>query len=57
MVRDGRVAARDGTELTFRVDTLCTHGDTPGAADLTRLLREGLEREGVAVAPLAPFAT
>lgn len=54
MVREGRVVARDGTELTFRVDTLCTHGDTPGAAALTRLLREGLQREGVVVAPLAP---
>lgn len=53
LVRDGRVVARDGTELTFRVDTLCTHGDTPGAGELTRLLREGLEREGVDVVPLA----
>lgn len=52
MVRDGRVAARNGAELTIRVDTLCTHGDTPGAENLTRLLREGLERVGVTVAPL-----
>jgi UPF0271 protein len=53
LVREGRVTARDGSELTFHVDTLCTHGDTPGAGALTRLLREGLEREGVSVAPLA----
>ena len=53
MVREGRVTARDGAELRFQVDTLCTHGDTPGAAELTRLLREGLQREGVSVAPLA----
>jgi UPF0271 protein len=52
MVRDGRVTAKDGSELTFRVDTLCTHGDTPGAPELTRLLREGLQREGVSVLPL-----
>ena len=52
MVRDGRVTAKDGTELTFHVDTLCTHGDTPGANELTRLLREGLQREGVAVLAL-----
>ena len=49
MVRDGRVIARDGSELPIQVDTLCTHGDTPGAEELTRLLREGLEREGVNV--------
>jgi UPF0271 protein len=53
MVREGRVTARDGSDLRFQVDTLCTHGDTPGAAELTRLLREGLQREGVSVAPLA----
>ena len=52
MVREGRVTAKDGSELTFQVDTLCTHGDTPGANELTRLLREGLQREGVAVLPL-----
>ena len=49
MITEGRVTARDGSELQFHVDTLCTHGDTPGAGNLTKLLREGLEREGVAV--------
>ncbi len=49
MIKEGRVTARDGAELQFHVDTLCTHGDTPGAGNLTKLLREGLEREGVAV--------
>jgi UPF0271 protein len=52
MVRDGRVVARDGSELTIQVDTLCTHGDTPGAEELTRLLREGLEREGIEVSAI-----
>jgi 5-oxoprolinase (ATP-hydrolysing) subunit A len=52
MVTDGGVTARDGTRLSLRVDTLCVHGDTPGAAELTRRLREGLERQGVAVASL-----
>ena len=49
MIKEHRVTARDGSELQFHVDTLCTHGDTPGAGNLTRLLREGLEREGVSV--------
>ena len=49
MVRDGRVIARDGSELAIQVDTLCTHGDTPGAEELTSLLRQGLEREGIGV--------
>jgi 5-oxoprolinase (ATP-hydrolysing) subunit A len=49
MVVDGRVTASDGSEVTMKVDTLCTHGDTPGAFELTRLLRERLTRAGVSV--------
>jgi UPF0271 protein len=50
---DGRVAAIDGTEIVMHVETICTHGDTPGAQALTRALRAGLERAGVAIAPVA----
>jgi UPF0271 protein len=53
LVRDGRVTCSDGTEIAMRVDTLCTHGDTPGAAELTRRLREGLQRAGIAVSAAA----
>jgi UPF0271 protein len=49
MIRNARVTAIDGSELSFSVDTLCVHGDTPGAADLVRLLRDGLEAEGIGV--------
>jgi UPF0271 protein len=52
MALGGGVMATDGSPLALRVDTICTHGDTPGAHELTRLLRAGLEREGVAVAPV-----
>jgi UPF0271 protein len=52
MIADGRVTATDGSVLTFRVDTLCVHGDTPGAADLVRQLRQGLEQRGVTVRPI-----
>ena len=43
------VTATDGSTLSLPVDTLCVHGDTPGAAELTRRLRDGLEQRGVAV--------
>lgn len=52
MARGGGVTATDGTEVALRVHTICTHGDTPGANELTRLLRAGLEREGVRIAPV-----
>lgn len=54
MVTDGVVTASDGSRLEMRVDTICTHGDTPGAQSLTRALRAGLERAGVTVAAVAP---
>jgi UPF0271 protein len=49
MARDGVVTASDGGDIPMRVQTICTHGDTPGSHELTRLLRAGLEREGIAV--------
>jgi 5-oxoprolinase (ATP-hydrolysing) subunit A len=53
MATDGVVSASDGSKIDMRVDTICTHGDTPGAQSLTRALRAGLERAGVTVAAVA----
>ena len=52
MAVDDRVAASDGSDLEIHVETICTHGDTPGAQALTRALRAGLERAGIAIAPV-----
>jgi UPF0271 protein len=43
------VTAVDGTIVTLDVDTICVHGDTPGADDLASWLRAGLEAAGVTV--------
>jgi UPF0271 protein len=56
MVRESRVTARGGAEIPLQIDTLCVHGDTPGAATLARALREGLEAAGVQVAPAGGIA-
>ena len=53
MVQQGKVTAVDGSEISLQVDTLCTHGDTPGAHGLVRRLREGLQQQGIAIAPPA----
>jgi UPF0271 protein len=47
MVRDGEVVARDGSTLPIHVDTICVHGDTPGAAQLAAAVRIALEEAGV----------
>ena len=53
MVRDGRVRARNGVEIQLHVDTLCVHGDTPGADRLAAALHQGLESAGIEVMPVA----
>jgi 5-oxoprolinase (ATP-hydrolysing) subunit A len=47
MVRDGEVAARDGSMLSLRADTICVHGDTPAAARLAAAVRTALEAAGI----------
>jgi UPF0271 protein len=49
MAREGVVTSTDGRDVPMRVQTICTHGDTPGSHELTRLLREELERSGIVV--------
>jgi UPF0271 protein len=56
MATGGGVTATDGSDVALRVHTICTHGDTPGAHELTRLLRAGLEREGIRVAAVGSAA-
>jgi UPF0271 protein len=53
LARDGFAIASDGSRVTVRPDTICLHGDTPGAAAIARRVRERLTREGIAVAPLS----
>jgi UPF0271 protein len=52
LAREGGVRSVDGQWLALQPDTICVHGDTPGAAALARAIREALERAGVRVAPL-----
>ena len=49
LVTDHALVALDGTRLAIAPDTLCVHGDTPGAALLAEHLRRGLEQSGVSV--------
>jgi UPF0271 protein len=49
MVRERAVTAEDGAIVALDVDTICVHGDTPGAAALARGVRAALEQAGVVV--------
>ena len=49
MVKERTVTAIDGTIVNLSLDTICVHGDTPGADDLAARLRAGLEAAGLTV--------
>jgi UPF0271 protein len=53
MIRDGIVLSTTGQEIRLAVDTICVHGDTPGAAELTRQIRAGLDAAGISVRSFA----
>jgi UPF0271 protein len=53
MVKDKEVIATDGSVIALQADTMCLHGDTPGAADHARAVRRGLEAAGIRVASLS----
>ena len=52
LVQDGEVIARTGDVVALRCDTMCVHGDTPGAGTLAARIRSSLEAGGVRVLPL-----
>ena len=54
MVRDGVIEAIDGTMTQIDAQSICVHGDSPGAVAIAQRLRALLEESGHAVQPFAP---
>jgi UPF0271 protein len=48
----GQVTASDGSLVTIRAESICCHGDTPGAVEIAAAVRRAMEGEGVTVAAL-----
>ena len=46
MLREGAVITTGGKRLATPIDSICVHGDTQGAAELARRLRDGLIAAG-----------
>ena len=63
MIHDGELAAErmlkmlgadaiiteSGRHIPTRIDTICLHGDTPGAAQMARIIRERLIAGGITI--------
>ena len=54
LLRDREIVAIDGTPIDVRADSICIHGDTPGAVVLARRVRAAIDSDRVKIAPFAP---
>jgi len=50
LVREGVIEAVDGSMVRVEADSICVHGDSPGAVSIARALRQRFEAEGVQIA-------
>lgn len=53
LLRDHEIVAIDGSLIDVRADSLCIHGDTPGAVVLARRLRAAIDADRVKIAAFA----
>jgi UPF0271 protein len=53
LASSGEVVSESGVRIAVRARSLCLHGDTPGAVELARRVRERLESSGVRVEAFA----
>ncbi len=52
LARDRAVVAEDSSRIAVRADTICLHGDTPGAPEIARRILERFRVAGIRIAPL-----
>jgi UPF0271 protein len=51
MVKAGRVAAVDGSTIPITVESVCVHGDSPGAVQIANAVRHRLLAEAIELKP------
>jgi len=49
MVTSGHVTAIDGAEITVKVESVCVHGDSPGAVQIATAVRDQLKAAGAEI--------
>ena len=50
----GSVTGSDGSRVAIRAESICCHGDTPGAVEIAAAVRRALEAAGVSVTAPIP---
>lgn len=51
LVQGGELTAIDGTRVRLQADSICVHGDSPGALAMARAVKDRLSAAGVTIAP------
>jgi 5-oxoprolinase (ATP-hydrolysing) subunit A len=51
LVTTGQVQASDGTDVVIAADSICVHGDSPGALEMAIAVRQALAAAGVDIRP------
>lgn len=52
MVKEGKVVTNTGEEASTKAETICIHGDTPGAPELVKAIVDALQENGIKIAPI-----
>ncbi|SDF16072.1 LamB/YcsF family protein [Sporomusa acidovorans] len=53
IIKNGKVQSIDGFDVALKPQTICVHGDTPGAVDMIKAIRTRLVQDGIAVRPFS----
>ncbi|MET4047882.1 MULTISPECIES: 5-oxoprolinase subunit PxpA [unclassified Rhodococcus (in: high G+C Gram-positive bacteria)] len=51
LVKEGTVVSIDGTSIAVSAESVCVHGDSPGAVDMAVAVRKSLSDNGIAISP------
>ena len=55
MVKEGKVTAISGEDISINAQSICVHGDNPEAVTFVKEIRQKLEEEGVTLSKLSNF--
>jgi UPF0271 protein len=55
LMEQGTISTIDGKTLELEFDSICVHGDTPGALEIIKTIRGILSDHSVAVKPMREF--
>lgn len=55
IVKEGKAQHIEGDFIDLEIDSICVHGDTPGAVQLAETVRRNLGEAGIMVLPMGEF--